>query len=69
MAKSLRAALLDGLVDTGAIVGGGGVGLGLGHWFGQDLRTVIGLVLMLGGCAAGKLAASRWRARHSKPEA
>ena len=73
MASNLRQALADGLADAVGFVGGALIGWQLGKALGYDVlasdnpdsRNVVGWILLLAGCGAGKWASLRWRARQA----
>ena len=70
MTPSVAQALEEGLADAAGFLGGALIGWQLGRWLGFDVlapdawtaRTVIGWLLLLAGCGAGKWASLRWRA-------
>ncbi len=71
MPRTARAALTEGLLDAAGFVGGALAGWQLGRVLGcdvlapgpLDVRMVVGWVLLLAGCGAGKWLSLRWRAR------
>ena len=73
MAADLRQALTDGLTDAVGFVGGAVIGWQAGKALGYDVlasdnpdsRNVVGWILLLAGCGAGKWASLRWRARQA----
>ena len=77
MATHLRNALVEGVVDAVGFVGGAVIGWQLGKALGYDVlasgnpdsRNVVGWILLLAGCGAGKWASLRWRARQAAKRA
>jgi hypothetical protein len=73
MTADLRQALIDGLTDAVGFVGGALIGWQAGKVLGYDVlasgsadsRNVVGWILLLAGCGAGKWASLRWRARQA----
>ena len=74
MAQPLADALSEGLVDGAGFLGGALIGWQLGHWLGFDVlapgpwtaHTLVGWLILLAGCGAGKWASLRWRARRAQ---
>jgi hypothetical protein len=70
MATDLRQALTEGVIDAVGFVSGALIGWQLGKALGHDVlanadpdsRNVLGWILLLAGCGAGKWASLRWRA-------
>ena len=73
MGPSVADALSEGLVDAAGFLGGALIGWQVGRWLGFDVlapgewtaRTLLGLLILLAGCGAGKWASLRWRARRA----
>lgn len=67
MAQDLNRALREGLADAVGFVAGALAGWGLGRQFGIDFvastdwnaQQVVGLLLIVGGCGAGRVLARR----------
>ena len=77
MTQALVAALEHGLADAIGFVGGALIGWQAGRWLGFDVlapgewtaRTLVGWLILLAGCGAGKWASLRWRAHRAKARA
>ena len=77
MAADLRQALTEGLVDAVGFVVGALIGWQVGKALGYDVlasgdadtRNVVGWILLLAGCGAGKWASLRWRASQAAQRA
>ena len=77
MAADLRQALTEGLVDAVGFVVGALIGWQVGKALGYDVlasgnadtRNVVGWILLLAGCGAGKWASLRWRASQAAKRA
>ena len=76
MANTAKDALLEGLVDAAAFVGGAVAGWQVGRLFGFDVlapgawdsHAMIGWAFLLAGCGLGKWALMQWRARRLQPK-
>lgn len=72
-ATNTREALTEGLADAVGFVVGALAGWLLGRWLGFDVlapgewgaNAIIGWLLLLAGCGAGKWASNRWQMRHA----
>ena len=66
-----RQALAEGLADAVGFVGGALAGWQVGRWLGFDIlapgpfdsRALVGWLLLMAGCGAGKWLSLRWRQR------
>ena len=74
MRQPVADALSEGLADAAGFVGGALIGWQVGRWLGWDVlapgdwtaRTLLGWLVLLAGCGAGKWASLRWRARRAQ---
>lgn len=74
---SLRDALAEGLADAVGFVGGALAGWQFGRLLGFDIlapgpwdsRALLGWLILLLGCGAGKWASLQWRARQARSAA
>ena len=77
MGQPVTDALSEGLVDAAGFLGGALIGWQVGRWLGLDVlapgewtaRTLLGWLILLAGCGAGKWASLRWRARRAQARA
>ena len=73
MPLDTRQALREGLSDAVGFVGGALAGWQLGRWLGCDVlapgawdaRTLLGWLILLAGCGAGKWASQQWQGRQT----
>ena len=77
MRQPLADALSEGLVDAAGFLGGALIGWQVGRWLGFDVlapgdwtaRTLVGWLILLAGCGAGKWVSLRWRAGRDRARA